>query len=90
VPYANLASKSYDPQESLHEPTDLKGNVATPLYGKFGLPEADPISASIKGQVPAGRFGNPSEIAKAVVFLASDEATFTVSGELLIDGGMSL
>jgi NAD(P)-dependent dehydrogenase (short-subunit alcohol dehydrogenase family) len=54
------------------------------------LPEADPISASIKGQVPAGRFGNPSEIAKAVVFLASDEATFTVSGELLIDGGMSL
>jgi NAD(P)-dependent dehydrogenase (short-subunit alcohol dehydrogenase family) len=32
----------------------------------------------------------PSEIAKAVVFLASDEATFTVGGELLIDGGMSL
>jgi NAD(P)-dependent dehydrogenase (short-subunit alcohol dehydrogenase family) len=68
------------------------GPIATPLHSKFGLPEADlrAISASIKGQVPAGRFGNPSEIAKAVVFLASDEATFAVGGELLIDGGMSL
>ena len=44
----------------------------------------------IKGLVPAGRFGEPSEIAKAVVFLASDEATFTVGAELIIDGGMGL
>jgi NAD(P)-dependent dehydrogenase (short-subunit alcohol dehydrogenase family) len=41
-------------------------------------------------QIPAGRFGQPSEIANAVVFLASDEAGFTVGAELLIDGGMSL
>jgi NAD(P)-dependent dehydrogenase (short-subunit alcohol dehydrogenase family) len=39
--------------------------------------------------VPAGRFGTPSEIAKAVVFLASDESAFTVGSELVIDGGMS-
>jgi NAD(P)-dependent dehydrogenase (short-subunit alcohol dehydrogenase family) len=38
--------------------------------------------------VPAGRFGNASEIAKAVVFLASDECMFAVGSELLIDGGM--
>ena len=41
-------------------------------------------------QIPAGRFGQPREIANAVVFLASDEAAFTVGAELLIDGGMSL
>jgi NAD(P)-dependent dehydrogenase (short-subunit alcohol dehydrogenase family) len=41
-------------------------------------------------QVPAGRFGTPSEIAQAVVFLASDESAFTVGSELLVDGGMSL
>ena len=41
-------------------------------------------------QIPVGRFGQPSEIANAVVFLASDEAMFTVGAELLIDGGMSL
>jgi NAD(P)-dependent dehydrogenase (short-subunit alcohol dehydrogenase family) len=40
-------------------------------------------------QIPAGRFGNPSEIAKAVVFLAPDESAFTVGSELVIDSGMS-
>ncbi len=68
------------------------GPITTPLYGKLGFSEADlkSVAASIQGQVPAGRFGNPSEIAQAVVFLASDESAFTVGAELLIDGGMSL
>jgi len=67
------------------------GPISTPLYGKLGLSETDlkSVAASIKSQVPAGRFGEPSEIAKAVVFLASDESAFTVGGELIIDGGMS-
>jgi NAD(P)-dependent dehydrogenase (short-subunit alcohol dehydrogenase family) len=66
------------------------GPISTPLYGKLGLSEADlkAVSSSIQGQVPAGRFGNPSEIANAVVFLASDESAFTVGAELQIDGGM--
>ena len=63
------------------------GPIATPLHGKLGMGEAE-----IKGlvsQIPAGRRGDPSEVAKAVVFLASDEAAFTVGSELVIDGGMS-
>jgi NAD(P)-dependent dehydrogenase (short-subunit alcohol dehydrogenase family) len=66
------------------------GPISTPLYGKLGLPAADlkAVSASIQSQVPAGRFGEPSEIANAVVFLASDESAFTVGAELQIDGGM--
>jgi NAD(P)-dependent dehydrogenase (short-subunit alcohol dehydrogenase family) len=66
------------------------GPISTPLYGKLGLSEADlkAVSASIQNQVPAGRFGNPSEIASAIVFLASDESAFTVGSELMIDGGM--
>jgi NAD(P)-dependent dehydrogenase (short-subunit alcohol dehydrogenase family) len=47
-------------------------------------------SESLQNQVPAKRFGKPSEIAKAVVFLASDESAFTVGSELIIDGGLSL
>ena len=43
---------------------------------------------SLQSKVPAGRFGDPKEISKAVVFLASDEAAFTVGSELLIDGGL--
>ena len=40
-------------------------------------------------QIPAGRRGRAEEIAKAVPFLASDEAAFTVGSELIVDGGMS-
>ena len=67
------------------------GPVSTPIYGKLGLPEADlkALAGQIQGQIPLGRFGNPVEIAKAVVFLASDESAYTVGSELVIDGGMS-
>ena len=66
------------------------GPIQTPLYGKLGFSEADlqHIASSIQGQVPAGRFGQASEIASAVVFLASDESAFTVGSDLMIDGGM--
>jgi NAD(P)-dependent dehydrogenase (short-subunit alcohol dehydrogenase family) len=66
------------------------GPISTPLYGKLGLSEADlkAVAASVQSQVPAGRFGDPKEIAQAVVFLASDESAFTVGSELMIDGGM--
>ncbi len=68
------------------------GPIATPLYSKLGFSDEQlkAVAASIQEQVPAGRFGNPGEIASAVVFLASDESAFTVGSELLIDGGMSL
>ncbi|MFT3776507.1 MAG: SDR family oxidoreductase [Minicystis sp.] len=67
------------------------GPVATPLYGKLGFSagELEKTAAAIKGLVPAGRFAEPGEVAKTVVFLASDEAAFLVGSEILIDGGMS-
>jgi len=66
------------------------GPISTPLYGKLGLSKEDlsSVAASIQSQVPAGRFGTPAEIARAVVFLASDESAFTVGTDLMIDGGM--
>jgi NAD(P)-dependent dehydrogenase (short-subunit alcohol dehydrogenase family) len=68
------------------------GPIATPLYGKLGLPKEQlaGVAESIKGLVPVKRFGEPVEVAKAVVFLASDEAPFTVGSELLMDGGLAL
>jgi NAD(P)-dependent dehydrogenase (short-subunit alcohol dehydrogenase family) len=67
------------------------GPVATPIYGKLGLPPeaVQGMAAQILAQIPAGRFGEPVEIAKAAVFFASDESSFTVGSELIIDGGMS-
>ena len=63
------------------------GPIATPLYGKIGMDEA--AVKELVAQIPAGRRGDPNEIAQAVVFLASEESAFTVGSELIIDGGMS-
>jgi NAD(P)-dependent dehydrogenase (short-subunit alcohol dehydrogenase family) len=68
------------------------GPIETPLYNKLGLSTADlkSVSDSILNQLPVKRFGKPSEVAHAVLFLASDEAAFTVGGELIMDGALSL
>jgi len=63
------------------------GPIATPLYGKLGMGEAE--LKALQAQIPAGRLGKPSEVAQAVVYFASDESAFTVGSELVIDGGMS-
>ena len=70
----------------------LASTATTPLYGKLGLSGNDMknVSDSIRNLVPVKRFGKPSEVAHAVLFLASDEAAFTVGSELIIDGGLSL
>jgi NAD(P)-dependent dehydrogenase (short-subunit alcohol dehydrogenase family) len=43
----------------------------------------------ISNTVPLGRFGKPEEVAKAVVFLASDDASYITGVELFVDGGFA-
>jgi NAD(P)-dependent dehydrogenase (short-subunit alcohol dehydrogenase family) len=43
----------------------------------------------ISNTVPLGRLGTPDEIAKAVVFLASDDASYITGTELFMDGGFA-
>ncbi|MEM6526985.1 MAG: SDR family oxidoreductase, partial [Chloroflexota bacterium] len=66
------------------------GPVETPLYGKLGLPQeaVEQFAGAVLGKLPVKRFGQPDEIAKAAVFLASDDSSFVVGSELATDGGM--
>jgi NAD(P)-dependent dehydrogenase (short-subunit alcohol dehydrogenase family) len=67
------------------------GPIATPILGKSGLPaeQVQQIAEAYRNQIPLKRFGEPIEIAKAAVFLASDESSFMLGSEMIIDGGRS-
>jgi len=47
------------------------------------------LKAQLTGQVPLGRLGEADEVAKAAVFLASDDASFVDGVELFVDGGLA-
>jgi NAD(P)-dependent dehydrogenase (short-subunit alcohol dehydrogenase family) len=67
------------------------GVVPTPGYSLLGLSD-EQLQAFIDSQaiaIPLGRVGTPDEIAKAVVFLASDDSSFVNGIELFVDGGMA-
>ena len=43
----------------------------------------------LSSSVPLGRLGTPDEIAKAVIFLASEDSSYITGTELFVDGGMT-
>ncbi|WP_157216382.1 SDR family NAD(P)-dependent oxidoreductase [Flavisphingomonas formosensis] len=57
------------------------------LFG--GGDQAEDTKAFLSAQIPAGRIGQPEEIARAVLFLASDDASFVNGVELFVDGGQA-
>ena len=69
------------------------GPVITPIHTtlKLGITaeQLEQMGEGIRGQIPLGRFGEPSEIAKAALFLASDDSSFMLGSEMIVDGGMA-
>ena len=65
------------------------GGTVTPFFEKVGLSpaEMEEFGQMMSERIPAHRFAQPEEIAKAALYLASDESAFMAGSELTIDGG---
>jgi NAD(P)-dependent dehydrogenase (short-subunit alcohol dehydrogenase family) len=66
------------------------GPIETPIFGRVGLSkeQVDEFAQKILSSVPLKRFGQPEEVASAVAFLASSDASYITGVELHVDGGM--
>jgi NAD(P)-dependent dehydrogenase (short-subunit alcohol dehydrogenase family) len=67
------------------------GPIDTPGYKNLGLTEEqmEEFKKNVVTTVPMGRMGDPDEIAKAALFLASDDSSYVTGIELFVDGGMA-
>jgi NAD(P)-dependent dehydrogenase (short-subunit alcohol dehydrogenase family) len=67
------------------------GPISTPFHSKLGLSEKELKEAAggIEARVPLHRFGEADEVAKAVLFLASEDASFITGSEIVVDGGLT-
>lgn len=70
---------------SVH-PTFIDTPILDDVAGSMGRDQA---LAKLGRQVPMGRVGRPHEVAYGILYLASDESSYTTGSELLIDGGIA-
>jgi 3-oxoacyl-[acyl-carrier protein] reductase len=70
----------------------VRANVVAPGYVSTRLTDviADELKEQMLAATPLGRFGDPEDVAAAVRFLCSDEASFITGEVLLVDGGLAM
>jgi len=88
--YARVLTSELAPRQ-IRVNTIAPGPITTPIYTKMGMPDevVNEMGQNFAASNPLKRFGTPSEIANAVLFLASPEASYVNGIELEVDGGMS-
>ncbi|KGD90663.1 3-oxoacyl-ACP reductase [Achromobacter sp. RTa] len=92
IHFARMAAQQYA-ADRIRVNTVIPGLIDTPRVAKnvarmFDA-DARAASAARDRQVPMGRMGTPWEVANAVAFLASDDASYITGTELLVDGGLT-
>jgi 3-oxoacyl-[acyl-carrier protein] reductase len=70
----------------------VRANVVAPGYVKTRLTDVLPedLQQAMLTNTPLGRLGDPEDVARAVRFLCSDEASFITGEVLLVDGGLGM
>ena len=66
------------------------GIIDTPIFDRLGMTagQVEELKRGLEAQVPLGRLGTPDEIARAAVFLASDDSSYITGSELPVSGGL--
>jgi 3(or 17)beta-hydroxysteroid dehydrogenase len=88
-----FARKSYRIRvNSIHPGTvesDMGDQVLTVRARRLGSNDLEPARRQAVERIPIGRMGIPTDIAKGIVFLASDDAAFMTGSSLVVDGGIT-
>jgi 3-oxoacyl-[acyl-carrier protein] reductase len=71
-------------------PHGVTVNLVSPGHVPHPHAHADTLDPALLAAIPLGRPGTPQDVARAVAFLCSDEASYTTGGELLVSGGWML
>lgn len=72
-------------EENIRVNTVLPGIIQTPM-----VDEPDPERvAEINSRIPVKRLADPQEVSNMIVYLASDEASYTTAAEITVDGGIT-
>jgi len=66
------------------------GIIDTPIFDRLGMADqqVEELKSALEEQVPMGRLGTPDEIARAAVFLASDDSSYMTGCEVPVSGGL--
>ncbi|HAP26852.1 MAG TPA: 3-oxoacyl-ACP reductase [Achromobacter sp.] len=93
IHFARMAAQQYA-ADRIRVNTVIPGLIDTPrvtanVAKMFDANDLNAARAARDKQVPMGRMGTPWEVANAVAFLASDEASYITGTELLVDGGLT-
>ncbi|PTX03141.1 3-oxoacyl-ACP reductase [Achromobacter mucicolens] len=93
IHFARMAAQQYAP-DGIRVNTVIPGLIDTPRVASnvarmFDANDLDAARAARDRQVPMSRMGTPWEVANAVAFLASDDASYITGTELLVDGGLT-